>query len=454
MDERYAVILAAGQGTRMRSKQPKVLHTVCGKPMVTHVVEQVQSAGFAQTAVVIGHGGEEVQESLGIDVDFVWQQERLGTGHAVKQTEALLANKKGVTLVISADTPMISAATMQALSDHHEVSGAKATVLTARVEDPTGLGRVIRDSRTSDVEKIVEHKDASAKERGISEINTATYCFDNEALFSALQEVKNDNAQQEYYLPDVIEILKERGEKISAWETHDASEALGVNDRVALASAEQAMQKRINDYWMKQGVTMIDPDHTYVAADAEVGADTTLYPGTMIRGQTVVGEGCEIGPHSDITDSTIGDGSAIHHSVVSASKVGNQVQIGPFAHIRPETTVSAEAKVGNFVEVKKSEIGKGSKANHLSYIGDAWIGENVNLGCGAITVNYDGEDKHLTTIEDGAFIGCNANLIAPVKVGAEAFVAAGSTITEDVPKESLSIARSRQTNKNDYFKEK
>lgn len=454
MDNRYAIVLAAGKGTRMKSKKPKVLHAVGGKPMVSHVVEQVQAAGFEQTAVVIGHEGEQVQQALGNEVDVVWQTERLGTGHAVKQAEPLLGNKKGVTLVISADTPMISAVTMQALSDHHEHSGAAVTVLTARVEDPTGLGRVIRDTRTGDVEKIVEHKDATPKERGISEINTATYCIDNEALFSALEEVTNDNAQQEYYLPDVIEILKTRGEKVSAWETPDASEALGVNDRVALADAEKVMQRRINEYWMKQGVTFVDPDYTYVSADAELSPDTTLYPGTILRGQTVVGEGCVIGPHSDISDSAIAGFTTINQSTVSLSAIGEHVHIGPFAHIRPETNIANGAKVGNFVEIKKSNIGKDSKANHLSYIGDADVGEDVNLGCGAITVNYDGKEKHLTTIEDGSFIGCNANLIAPVTVGKNSFVAAGSTITENVPGEALSIARSRQSNKEGYMKDK
>ncbi|SDJ17195.1 bifunctional UDP-N-acetylglucosamine diphosphorylase/glucosamine-1-phosphate N-acetyltransferase GlmU [Natribacillus halophilus] len=454
MDNRYAIILAAGQGKRMKSSKPKVLHTVCGKPMVSHVVDQVQAANFAQTAVVVGHEGAEVQKVLGDEVSFVWQNERLGTGHAVKQAKPLLGDKKGTTLVISADTPMISAVTMQDLSDHHEHSGAKATVLTARVDDPTGLGRVIRDPETGEVQKIVEHKDASAKERGISEINTATYCIDNEALFSALQEVTNDNAQEEYYLPDVIEILKARGEKISAWETPDAAEALGINDRVALADAEKTMQRRINEYWMKQGVTFVDPDHTYVSVDTELGADTTIYPGTMLRGQTVIGEGCEIGPHSDITDSRVVDFTTIKQSTVSASVIGEHVHIGPFAHIRPDSSIAQGAKVGNFVEIKNTEVGKGSKANHLSYIGDAELGEDVNLGCGAITVNYDGKEKHVTTIEDGAFIGCNANLVAPVTIGQNSFVAAGSTITDDVPGESLSIARARQTNKDGYLKEK
>ncbi|MFB4161977.1 bifunctional UDP-N-acetylglucosamine diphosphorylase/glucosamine-1-phosphate N-acetyltransferase GlmU [Geomicrobium sp. JSM 1781026] len=454
MSNRYAVILAAGQGTRMKSNLPKVLHTVCGKSMINHVIDQVQLAGFDQTTVVVGHNGEDVKQAVGNSSEFVWQKEQLGTGHAVKQAAPLLAGKEGTTLVISADTPMISAATMQALSDHHEHSGAKVTVLTARVDDATGLGRIIRDSETGDVQRIVEHKDASLKERGISEINTATYCFDNEALFSALEEVKNNNAQSEYYLPDVLEILRNRGERVAAWETYDGAEAMGVNDRLALSQAEKVMQKRINEAWMKQGVTMIDPDQTYIAADVQLSADILLEPGTVIRGNTAIGEGCTIGPHTEITDSQIGMSTNIKQSVVTNSQIGNDVNIGPFAHIRPETVVHDEVKLGNFVEVKKSTVGERSKANHLSYIGDSHIGQDVNVGCGAITVNYDGKNKHLTTVEDGAFIGCNANLVAPVTVGKGAFVAAGSTITEDVPASALAVARNRQTNKESYMDKK
>ncbi|WP_018924726.1 bifunctional UDP-N-acetylglucosamine diphosphorylase/glucosamine-1-phosphate N-acetyltransferase GlmU [Salsuginibacillus kocurii] len=452
MNNRYAVILAAGQGTRMKSSLYKVLHPVVGKPMVEHVTDQVSQAGFAEIVTIIGHGAESVKEQLKDRVSYVLQEEQLGTGHAVMQAQNKLAAKEGTTIVLCGDTPLISSETMEALVNHHEEQGAKATVLTAHADDPAGYGRVVREPSSGQVNRIVEHKDATEAERGIREINTGTYCFDNARLFEALEHVGNENVQGEYYLPDVIEIMQSAGEVVAAYQTPDFSETIGVNDRLALAEAEKAMRLRINRYWMKQGVTLIDPEHTYISSDAEIGPDSTLYPGVVVNGEVTIGSNCTIGAHTQITDSTIGNGTEIQQSVVSNSTIGNEVQIGPYAHIRPDSKLEDQTKVGNFVEVKKSTFGAGSKASHLSYIGDAEIGKDVNLGCGSITVNYDGSQKHRTTVEDGAFIGCNANLIAPVTVGAKAYVAAGSTITEDVPGESLSIARSRQTNKENYLK--
>ncbi|WP_158738518.1 bifunctional UDP-N-acetylglucosamine diphosphorylase/glucosamine-1-phosphate N-acetyltransferase GlmU [Alteribacillus sp. YIM 98480] len=453
MSNRYAVILAAGQGKRMKSDLYKVLHPVCGKPMVEHVADQVSQAGLQEVVTVIGHGADAVKEHLGDRVSYVLQEEQLGTGHAVMQAEELLADKDGVTVVLCGDTPIIRSETMESLMEHHEKTGAKASVLTAKAEDPTGYGRVIRD-KSGQVTRIVEHKDANEEERTVKEINTGTYCFDNKTLFQALKQVGNNNAQGEYYLPDVIEILKRKGETLSAWQTSDFSETIGVNDRVALAKAEKALKQRINEYWMKQGVTIIDPDHTYISADSILDQDTVLYPGTMLNGAVKIGRKCVIGPHTEITESVIGSECEIKQSVIAQSEIGNHVKIGPFAHIRPESVLDDEVKIGNFVEVKKSRFGKASKASHLSYIGDAEVGNSVNLGCGSITVNYDGENKFLTKIADGAFVGCNANLIAPVTIGEGAYVAAGSTITDDVPGSALSIARARQTNKEGYAKKK
>ena len=279
-----------------------------------------------------------------------------------------------------------------------------------------------------------------------------TYCFDNEALFKALEHVSNENSQGEFYLPDVIEILKAQNEIVSAFQTADFDEAMGINDRVALAEAEQHMRNRINEQHMRNGVTIIDPKNTYIDADVQIGSDTTILPGTMLLGKTIIGEDCIIGPNSEVKDGKIGSETTIRQSVVHESEIGSHVQIGPFAHIRPESHIHDEVKVGNFVEIKKSEVGKGSKASHLSYIGDAEIGSDVNLGCGSITVNYDGKKKHKTKIEDNVFVGCNANLVAPVTIGKGAFIAAGSTITKDVPGEALSIARAKQINKEDYVK--
>ncbi|WP_100405933.1 bifunctional UDP-N-acetylglucosamine diphosphorylase/glucosamine-1-phosphate N-acetyltransferase GlmU [Bacillus solitudinis] len=451
MSSRYAVILAAGQGTRMKSKLYKVLHPVCGKPMVQHVVDQVTELGFDEIVTIVGYGAEIVREQLGKKVAYAVQEKQLGTGHAVMQAEDVLGIKEGTTVVLCGDTPLITAKTIENLLKHHESQVAKATVLTAYAENPTGYGRMVRN-QDGLVERIVEQKDASEKEQEINEINTGTYCFDNKALFESLKHVGNKNSQGEYYLPDVIEILQKSGETIAAYQTEDFGETLGVNDRVALSEAEAIMKKRINEMWMRNGVTIIDPQQTYISTEAMIGQDTVIYPGTVISGSTEIGTECIIGPNSEIKDSQIGDSTTIKQSVVYDSYIGANVAIGPFAHIRPQSKINDEVRIGNFVEIKKSTLGKGSKASHLSYIGDSDIGSEVNFSCGAVTVNYDGKNKFLTKIEDGAFIGCNSNLIAPVTIGKNALIAAGSTITDDVPSEALSIARARQTNKEEYVK--
>lgn len=449
MSNRYAVILAAGQGTRMKSKLYKVLHPVCGKPMVQHVVDQVNKLETGEIVTIIGHGAEKVKAQLGNESLYALQEQQLGTAHAVMQAREMLEGKEGVTLVVCGDTPLIKAETMEALFKQHVETKAKATVLTARIENPTGYGRIIRNE-DGFVEKIVEHKDASEQERQINEINTGTYCFDNIALFEALKNVSNENVQGEYYLPDVIEILKKQGEIVTAYQTDDLDETLGVNDRVALAEAERIMRARINEVHMRNGVSIIDPQNTYIESDVVIGADTTILPGTMLKGNTIIGADCTIGPHSEIVSCQIGDGTVIRQSVAHNSQIGSKVNIGPFAHIRPESSIDDDVKIGNFVEIKKAVFGKGSKASHLSYIGDAEVGRDVNIGCGSITVNYDGKNKFLTKIEDEVFIGCNSNLVAPVTIGKGAYVAAGSTITKDVPGNALSIARAHQVNKENY----
>ncbi|AJO60507.1 bifunctional UDP-N-acetylglucosamine diphosphorylase/glucosamine-1-phosphate N-acetyltransferase GlmU [Bacillus subtilis] len=451
MDKRFAVVLAAGQGTRMKSKLYKVLHPVCGKPMVEHVVDEALKLSLSKLVTIVGHGAEEVKKQLGDKSEYALQAEQLGTAHAVKQAQPFLADEKGVTIVICGDTPLLTAETMEQMLKEHTQREAKATILTAVAEDPTGYGRIIR-SENGAVQKIVEHKDASEEELLVTEINTGTYCFDNEALFRAIDQVSNDNAQGEYYLPDVIEILKNEGETVAAYQTGNFQETLGVNDRVALSQAEQFMKERINKRHMQNGVTLIDPMNTYISPDAVIGSDTVIYPGTVIKGEVQIGEDTIIGPHTEIMNSAIGSRTVIKQSVVNHSKVGNDVNIGPFAHIRPDSVIGNEVKIGNFVEIKKTQFGDRSKASHLSYVGDAEVGTDVNLGCGSITVNYDGKNKYLTKIEDGAFIGCNSNLVAPVTVGEGAYVAAGSTVTEDVPGKALAIARARQVNKDDYVK--
>jgi len=445
----FAVVLAAGQGTRMKSKLYKVLHPVCGKSMVEHVIDNINTLNTNRIVTVVGHGAEMVKETLGNKSEYVLQAEQLGTAHAIQQADQLLGSLEGTTLVVCGDTPLIRPETMQSLFDHHQKTNAKATILTAITDNPTGYGRILRDS-TGQVSQIVEQKDATEEQRLVKEINTGTYCFDNKLLFETLKLVKNDNAQGEYYLPDVIEILQKQGEMVSAYVTNDFDETLGVNDRFALSQAEELMRARINERHMRNGVTIINPATTHISSEAIIGSDTIIKPGTVIEGKTVIGEDCVIGPNSHIVNTTIGDRTTIHSSVLVDSIVGNETAIGPFAHLRPESSLGDKVKIGNFVEVKKSSLGNNSKVSHLSYIGDAEVGQNVNIGCGTITVNYDGKNKYKTTIEDGVFVGCNSNLVAPVTLKEGSYVAAGSTITKEVPSDALAVARARQENKLNY----
>jgi bifunctional UDP-N-acetylglucosamine pyrophosphorylase / glucosamine-1-phosphate N-acetyltransferase len=447
--KRMAIVLAAGQGKRMNSKLYKVLHPVCGKPMVGHVIDTLEHIHAERTIVVIGHGADAVKGYLGTRVEYALQSEQLGTGHAVLQTKEAIGLEEGVTIVICGDTPLVTAQTLEHMVELHENSGAAATILTASMEDSTGYGRIVRTDNGS-VAKIVEHKDCNAEQLKISEINTGTYCFTNSKLFAALGKVGNDNTQGEYYLPDVIGIFQSEGDKVEAYRTADLTESIGVNDRVALAEAEQFMRTRLNRRHMLAGVTIIDPAQTYVEADVRIGADTVLYPGTFLRGATIIGEGCVIGPQSDLTNAVIGNEVEVKQSVLLDAVVGSGSTIGPFAYLRPGAKLGENVKIGDFVEIKNATLGDGAKVSHLSYVGDAVIGKDVNFGCGAITVNYDGFNKNLTEIGDGAFIGSNVNLIAPVKIGVNAYVVAGSTITHNVNENDLAIARERQTNKPGY----
>lgn len=439
----------------MNSDLAKVLHPVLGKPMISHVLDHLQLAGIERKVVIVGHGAEQVKETIGVrtDVEFVVQQEQLGTGHAVMVAQDLLKDETGETIVICGDTPLISPQTIRQLYEYHREKKAAVTVLTTDMQNPFGYGRIVRNTE-GEIVKIVEEKDASADEKNIQEINTGTYCFDNKWLFEALNSITNKNEQGEYYLTDVIEILRQKGHVVAGYKTADHDETLGVNDRVTLAKANQIMKQRVNEQLMRFGVTIVDPNTTYISTDTVIGKDTVIHPGTIIMGQNVIGQECTIGPNSELTNVVIKDRVIVKHSVVSDSVVGSDTTIGPFAQLRNQAQIGEHVRIGNFVEIKKSIIGNESKASHLSYLGDSEIGERVNIGCGAITVNYNGVEKFKTTIEDDAFIGCNSNLIAPVTIGKNSLVAAGSTITEDVPKDSLAIARSRQTNKVDYIKNK
>lgn len=443
------IVLAAGQGKRMKSKLYKVLHPVCGKPMVGHVVSALESLETSRTVVIVGHGAEAVKSYLGDRAEYALQAEQLGTGHAVLQAAPLLGEEDGLTIVICGDTPLVSKETLQGMIQLHQERGASATILTANVAEPKGYGRIIRNEQGY-VTRIVEDKDCSPEQRKVQEINTGTYCFDNRKLFAALAQVKNDNAQKEYYITDVIGILNGQGERVEGYVLGDAVESIGVNDRLALSEAEQAMRARINRGHMLNGVTIIDPSSTYIEADVQIGSDTVVYPGSVLRGSTVIGEDCVIGPQADIKDSRIASGVTVKHSVLQEAVVGEGSSVGPFAYLRPGADLGQNVKIGDFVEIKNAKLGDGAKVSHLSYVGDAVIGRNVNFGCGAITVNYDGFNKQLTEVEDDAFVGSNVNLIAPVKVGKGAYVVAGSTITHNVEPGDLAIARERQVNKAGY----
>ena len=445
----FSVVLAAGQGKRMKSKLYKVLHPVCGKPMVGHVVDTLEQLNCSRSVVIVGHGAEAVQGYLGQRTEFALQAQQLGTGHAVMQVQALLGEEDGVTFILCGDAPLIRTTSLQAMLEQHLSKGAAATILTAKMDNPFGYGRIIRDDNGA-IHRIVEQKDCSPEEAAVNEINTGTFCFDNRKLFHALGQVKNENAQNEYYLTDVIGILKAAGETVVGYCTEDPAEAIGVNDRVALADAERMLRERINRNHMLNGVTIIDPSATYIEKDVVIGSDTVLYPGTWLKGSTSIGSECVIGPNTEVTDSIVSDEVAIKQSIVLQSQIGKYTSVGPFAYLRPGTKLGEDVKVGDFVEIKNATLGNGTKVSHLSYVGDAIVGEQVNVGCGAITVNYDGVNKHITEIGDGAFVGSNVNLIAPVKIGKRAYVVAGSTITHDVPDDDLAIARQRQTNKAGY----
>lgn len=437
------IILAAGKGTRMKSKLPKVLHKAAGKPMLQHVLDAARGAGAKRSIVVVGFGGGQVKEAIGGQAEFVVQSEQFGTAHAVRQAEPLLKDEEGTVVVLCGDTPLVTSGLIRRLYEGHKAAGAKATVLTAIMPDATGYGRIVRTPE-GDVARIVEQKDATEEERRIREVNSGIYCFECRELFAALEKVGCHNAQGEYYLPDVLEILRMQGEKIQAVAADDYESTLGINSRVQLAGAEKILRRRKNLELMNGGVTIMDPDSTFVDADVVVGADTVIYPFTWLEGRTTVGEGCELGPNSRFSDAQIGDNVSAQFTYGHECVIDSGVTMGPYVHLRPNAHIFNDVKIGNFVEVKNSNVGTGTKLPHLQYIGDSDIGSNVNLGCGTVTVNYDGKLKHRTKIGDNAFVGCNTSLVAPVSVGDGAYIGAGSVITRDVPAGELAIGRARQ----------
>ena len=438
-----SIILAAGEGKRMLSKVPKVLHKVCGTPMVEHVINCARKLGDAEPVVVIGHGADQVSKAIK-GVKFVMQEKQLGTGHAVMQAEKYIID--GDILILYGDTPLLKPETLMDMQETHRREGYSATILTSDIEDPTGYGRIVRNNENL-VDAIIEEKDADSNTKLIKEINSGIYYFNGRELKEALKYLNNNNAQGEYYLTDVIGIMRKKGLKIGAYKIKDTEDIMGVNNRYQLNEANEIMKARIAKKLMLEGVTIIDPRSTYIEASVKIEQDVTIYPGCILEGATVIQEDSVIGPNTRIKDGKIGRGVSVQNSIVIESSIGEGTTVGPFAYIRPGNNIGKYARIGDFVEMKNSNFGDYSKASHLTYVGDGDVGSNVNLGCGVVFVNYDGKHKNRAYVGDNSFIGCNVNLIAPVKVNANSYVAAGTTVTKDVPQDSLAIGRVRQENK-------
>lgn len=452
MDELHVVILAAGKSTRMKSARPKVLHDLAGRMLIEHVLHTARALTATSTTLVVGHAADDVKAALAgwPNLRFAVQSPQLGTGHALLQTEDALVDKKGTVLLLYGDVPLLSSGTLQRLLENHRATGAAATVLTTELPDPQGYGRIVRDA-SNHIARIVEERDASAEQRAIREINSGIYALNLSNLFATLHRLATDNAQGEYYLTDLVALYHQEGRTVEGLCVETSDELRGVNSRVELANMARMIRERRNRAVMLSGVTLEDPATSYIDEGVTIGIDTTIGPGVRLQGKTSIGTRCIIQAGCRLTNVAIGDDVTIlDHCVLTDSTVGNCAKLGPFAHLRPESVVGPAAHVGNFVELKKTTLGEGSKANHLAYLGDAVIGNGVNVGAGTITCNYDGSRKHRTVIDDGAFIGSNSALVAPVTIGAGAYVGAGSTITQDVPAGALGVARGHQHNKADW----
>ena len=455
MSDVHIVILAAGKGTRMKSALPKVLHRVAGVPMIDHVLATAATVSPTSRTVVIGHLAAAVQASLADNqgLTFVVQEPQLGTAHALLTTESVLRGAQGTLILLSGDVPLLSAATLRTLLQRHETTGASATVVTAVVDHPHSYGRIVRSGEL--IARIVEEKDASSAEREIREINSGIYAFALDGLFDAVRGIAAQNSQNEYYLPDLVAIYRQRGLGVETVTVSNHDEIKGINSRRELAEVSRIVRQQKTAQLMAEGVTIDDPATAYIDRDVTIGRDTVIHPGVSIEGQTTIGSGCEIHSGARIVDSTIGDRVTVfNHCVITNSRLGDDAHVGPFAHLRNEADVREHARVGNFVELKKTVLGAGSKSMHLAYLGDATIGDKVNIGAGTITCNYDGVKKNPTVIEDGAFIGSDTQLIAPVTVGKGAYVGSGTTIRENVPPGALAVSAGTQRNIENWVADK
>jgi bifunctional UDP-N-acetylglucosamine pyrophosphorylase/glucosamine-1-phosphate N-acetyltransferase len=448
------VVLAAGKGTRMKSQLPKVLHPIAGLPVIERVLRTASALNPASINLVIGYGADALRQAVGkfripglsAPIRFVVQEQQLGTGHALLQTRPLLEGQPGTVVLLSGDVPLLAVNTLRALLDTHHQAGAAATVITANFQRPFGYGRIVRSA--GKISKIVEERDASDVQRKITEINSGIYAFALEPLFKALDSIGTANNQGEYYLPDLIAIYRKQRKPVTTYTVDWSDEIRGINSRTELAEVSKMVRQQKNEELMAAGVTLIDPATTYIDADVVVGPDTVIHPCVFLEGNTRIGAACEVHAGARIINSTIGDRVCVrNHTVVTDSTVEAGASLGPFAHVRPGSQVGVDAHIGNFVELKKTTMGKGAKANHLAYLGDATIGEKTNVGAGTITCNYDGEKKHQTVIGSGVFIGSNSTLVAPITLADGSYIAAGSAVTTDVPAGSLAIGRARQENK-------
>ena len=454
IDDTVAIILAAGKNKRMKTNLPKAMHKVGGVPMIGLIRDALDQIGVKRRVVTVGFGAEYITGYFGDWAEYAYQHDQKGTGHALLTALDYLGDYSGRVLVLYGDMPLIRPDTLTALIGQHMESGAQGTLAYADLRVQNEYGRIIRNAG-GDLVKIVEMKDASEEEALITEVNIGLYCFDAAAARSALGRLTTDNAQGEMYLTDVFAEILAEGGRVGLYQVADDRECLGANDRAELAELNRALYRdKCAELMLESGVTIIDPDAVYIDRNVVVGMDTVIYPGCVIEGRTVIGENCEIGPNARIRDSHIGDRTKVEYSVVQEASTGDDVSVGPFANLRPGTSIGGKSRIGDFVEIKNSVVGEDVRISHLAYIGDADVGSNVNIGCGAITCNYDGRQKYRTKIGANAFIGSNANLVAPVTVNDNAYVASGSTVTFDVPEDALAIARGRQVIKENWVSRK
>jgi bifunctional UDP-N-acetylglucosamine pyrophosphorylase/glucosamine-1-phosphate N-acetyltransferase len=452
--KKYALILAAGKGTRMKTELPKCAYPLIRKPMIAYIVENIRSSNAVdEIIVVVGHKREVIQEILGETVKYAVQAEQLGTGHAVMVAETLLNDPEGATMILPGDMPLVDDIVIERVFHEHLERRHDMTVVTTIIDDPSGYGRIIRNE-SGYLDSIIEHHEATIGQRAINEINTGMYVVNNKILFEALKRVNNNNLKHEYYLTDIVNILKQDGYVIGTYTLKESYKAMGVNDLYALSIAEAKLRLKINKHHMLNGVAMINPETITIGHNVIIEENVVIHPNTYITGNSVIKKGAQIGPNTEIHESTICERVICRHSLVYNSIVHEDTTVGPFAHLRDGANIGAHNRIGNFVEVKKSSTGENTKASHLAYIGDTTCGSRVNFGCGSVTVNYDGKQKYQTFIGDDVFIGCNANLIAPIRIEDNAFIAAGSTLTQNVPKGSLAIARAYQVNKENYMVER